>query len=154
MLNFSWLVENELAGLADAESEADIIWLKSQGIQALVRMTEKAKEKVTTAQLESFGIQDCHVPIDDYGAPTQLQIDGMVNFIGKSLSEKQPVGVSCGAGFGRVGAILACYLVSTGLNAETAILEVRTKRPGSIEMKEQEQAILEYATRLGTQIVS
>jgi atypical dual specificity phosphatase len=73
----------------------------------------------------------------------------MVAFITKALSEGKPVGVSCGAGLGRTGTILACYLVSKGLKLEMAVNEVRDKRPGSIETKEQEQAIKTYASRLG-----
>ncbi len=72
----------------------------------------------------------------------------MVDFINKSISEGKPVGVSCGAGLGRTGTVLACYLVSLGHSAEVAIGMVRTKRPGSIETETQEEAIKEYAAKI------
>ncbi len=73
----------------------------------------------------------------------------MIKFITEAISAGRPVGVSCGAGLGRTGTILACYLVSQGFDPSTTINEVRAKRPGSIETKEQEQTIITYAHSLG-----
>jgi atypical dual specificity phosphatase len=56
---------------------------------------------------------------------------------------------SCGADLGRTGAVLACYLVSLGYNALEATDEVRAKRPGSIETKDQEEAVKTYAKQIG-----
>lgn len=47
------------------------------------------------------------------------------------------------------GTVLACYLVSLGYNALEAIDEVRAKRPGSIETKDQEEAVKTYAKQIG-----
>lgn len=73
------------------------------------------------------------------------QVQKMVDFIAQSLSNRRPVGVSCGAGLGRTGTILACYLVIQGYKADVVIQEVRAKRPGSIETKSQENAVREWA---------
>jgi atypical dual specificity phosphatase len=112
-------------------------------------MAEKSKSNISTIQVETIGLLDCHEPVDDFEAPTQPQIDKMIGFIRKCISDNKPVGVSCGAGFGRTGTILACYLVDTGLDAETAMAKVRSKRPYSIETNKQEEAVKEYAHRLG-----
>jgi len=148
VLNFSWLIKGRLAGHQAPWLEDDLAWLKKQGIKALVRMAEKSKTKISTIQVESMGFLDCYEPVGDFTAPTQAQIDKMVTFIGKSLSENRPTGVSCGAGFGRTGTILACYMASTGLGPEAAMAMVRSKRPGSIEMNEQEEAVRAYARQL------
>jgi atypical dual specificity phosphatase len=148
-LNFSWLIEGKLAGHATPWSGDNLVWLKEKDIRALVRMAEKAKVNASTLQVEAFGLLDCYEPVGDFDAPTQTQIDKMVCFISKSLSENLPVGVSCGAGLGRTGTILACYLVSIGLDAEAAMLKVRSKRPYSIETNKQEEAVKAYAQRLG-----
>ena len=71
----------------------------------------------------------------------------MVDFIDAALGAGKPVGVSCGSGFGRTGTVLACYLVSTGLNVSEAIKAVRQKRAGSIETPEQENAIKDFYNR-------
>lgn len=144
-LNFSWIIKGKLAGHQAPLSEQDLVWLEKQGILALVRMAEDHKAKVRSLQLKHLGIWDCHVPVPDFTAPTNGQIGTMITFITKSLSVGRPVGVSCGAGLGRTGTILACYLVSQGYKPDDAIAEVRVKRPGSIETESQEDAVKAYA---------
>lgn len=144
-LNFSWLIYGKLAGHQAPSSGEDLIWLKKQGVLAVVRMAEKHKAMVTSTQVEQLGLLDCYEPVPDFTAPSNVQIDRLVDFITRSLAADRPVGISCGAGIGRTGTILACYLVSQGYEATAAIDEVRTKRPGSIETKSQEDAVKAYA---------
>ena len=148
-LNFSWVIYGKLAGHATPSSAEDLMWLKKQGILALVRIAEKSKSGVNNQQIGQLGLWDCHEPVPDFTAPTPAQIGRMIEFITKALFAGRPVGISCGAGLGRTGTILACYLVSEGFALDTAINEVRVKRPGSIETKEQEQVIRAYAYRMG-----
>ena len=55
----------------------------------------------------------------------------------------------CQLGMGRVGTMLACYLVkTTSCDAQVAINTVREKRPGSIETKQQEQLVQEFSESL------
>jgi atypical dual specificity phosphatase len=145
-LNFSWVIEGKLAGHR-APSEPDLPWLKQQGILALVRMAEKHDTRVTSPQVAQLGLWDCHEPVQDFAPPSRGQIDNMIDFIKESLAAGRPVGVSCGAGLGRTGTILACYLVSIGFGADSAVQEVRARRPGSIETKAQEEAVRGYASR-------
>lgn len=144
LLNFSWVIDGKLAGHQAPSSERDLEWLKEQGVLALVRMTEELKAKVSSLQAEQLGLLDCHEPVPDFTAPSLVQVRRMVSFIEESLGEGRPVGVSCGAGLGRTGTILACYLVSRGFEADAAIDEVRAKRPGSIETKAQEDVVKAY----------
>jgi atypical dual specificity phosphatase len=44
--------------------------------------------------------------------------------------------------------MLAAYLVSQGRDALDAIAEVRSRRPGSIETEEQEDAVIAYERAL------
>ena len=45
--------------------------------------------------------------------------------------------------------MLAAYLVNQGRSAEQAIAYMRTVRPGSVETRQQETAIEEYAELMG-----
>jgi atypical dual specificity phosphatase len=148
-LNFSWVIDGKLAGHRAPSSDEELIWLKNRKILALVRMAEKSKSKVNSLQIAHLGLLDCHEPVPDFTAPTPPQINRMVEFITHSISNGRLVGVSCGAGLGRTGTILACYLVNQGWDADEAINEVRAKRPGSIETREQEEAIKAYASNMG-----
>ena len=93
-------------------------------------------------------IVDKFVPVRDFTPPDQDQIDSMIEFIDEqAVRNNRPVVVSCYAGIGRTGTVLACYLVKRGAGPADAIDEVRRLRPGSIQTPEQEAAIFEYAQR-------
>jgi len=89
-------------------SEDDLLYLKGKGVRALVRMAETDRARVTATQIEEVGFTDCHQPVADFTAPTQDQISQMIAFVEESLARGRPVGISCGAGIGRTGTILAC----------------------------------------------
>jgi atypical dual specificity phosphatase len=148
ILSFSWVVAGKLGGHQAPSSEQDLISLKKQGILALVRMIESDKADISSNQIDKLGMSDCHEPVTDFGTPKPEQITRIIKFIDKSISAKRPVGVSCKAGLGRTGTILACYLVSQGYAADVAINEIRKKRPGSIETEGQENAIKTYASTI------
>ncbi|MBT3604431.1 MAG: hypothetical protein HN521_15345, partial [Candidatus Latescibacteria bacterium] len=50
MVGFSWIIENELAGMARpglmSALEMDLVWLKRAGIGAVVSLTEQALDVV------------------------------------------------------------------------------------------------------------
>lgn len=140
-LNFSWVIDGKLAGHQGPTSMEDLVWLKGQGVLALVRLIEKNKAEVSASQIGKLGMWDLHEPVPDFDIPKPDQIDRIIQFIDMAISAKSPVGVSCEFGLGRTGTILACYLVKQGLDAIAAIDEVRKKRPGSIETEEQVLAV-------------
>ncbi len=150
-LNFSWLIDGEISGHGAPLTEDDLLFLKHKGVRALVRMAEKHKVRVTPTQIENYGFMDLHEPVIGFTAPTQYQIDKIVTFIKESISNGIPVGVSCDAGIGRTGTILACYLVSKSYTSEQAIEEVKRRRGAEIEAEEQKEAVRTYAMRLHKQ---
>ena len=76
------------------------------------------------------------------------QIEDFIAFAGRMRNEGKKIVVHCGAGIGRTGTMLACYLVSKGYTAEESIAEVRWKRPGSIETNEQVEIVYRYERNL------
>lgn len=148
-LNFSWLVEGEIAGHTAPASEEDLSYLKSKVIAALAKMVESHKVRLNPAQVEELGLADCYEPVRDFTAPEQDQIDRMIGFMEKQIAEGKPVGVSCGAGIGRTGTILACFLVKKCKPPEEAMEEVRRRRGAIIETNEQKEAVRAYAKHLG-----
>ena len=135
--NFSWLIDNKLAGSGMPTTIEEITWVQKQGVKSIVTMTE--------APLPESWIKDVkylHVPTEDLSAPDIEQIDQTVEFIHERLQSEEPVMVHCAAGIGRTGTILACYLVKYHkLSAKDAIEKVRKERPGSIQSESQEIAI-------------
>ncbi len=145
--NFSWLIEDEIAGMAKpASSVYDFESLKEKGLDAIVSLSEYPLSEVL---IEEFGFSVKHIPVKDFQPPTLEQVEDFVAFAKNARSEGKKLVVHCDAGVGRTGTMLACYLVSKGHSATDAIEEVRTKRPGSIETIEQEEVVLEFESKNG-----
>jgi atypical dual specificity phosphatase len=141
---FSWIDKPLLAGMARPAAFDELVWLREQGIQLLISLTE---EPFRRDWVNEAGLFSMHVPVEDLFPPSQKQIDLCLSAIAKARVKQFGVGIHCGAGLGRTGTVLACYLVTQAHTAQDAISRVRRLRPGSIETPEQEEAIVEFARR-------
>jgi atypical dual specificity phosphatase len=144
---FSWIDKPWLAALALPEDQEDLDWLRSQGIQLLLSLTEDPPRR---DWVNNAGLLGFHVPIPDMEAPTQEQLEICVSTIERANASSMGVAVHCTAGLGRTGAVLAAYFVKNGMKAQSAIAQVRELRPGSIETDEQAAAVAEFARRRKT----
>lgn len=139
-LNFGWVLEGCLAGAMGPASRRDLIFFRRQDIRAVLRMERN------TISAELGDLHDLYEPVPDFAAPTLAQIDRMTRWIEDQIENwERPVVVTCHAGIGRTGTVLACYLVYTGYAPQTAIDLVRELRPRSIQTREQEQSVFDYA---------
>lgn len=145
--NFSWLIENKLAGSGIPTSFDELDWILKQGVTSIVTMTENALPEEWVSDISYL-----HMPTPDLTAPDMDRIDIAVDFIYKKISNDQAVMVHCAAGMGRAGTILACYLVKyEKYSAKDAIKKIRKERPGSIQSEVQELAITFYEKHVGSQ---
>ena len=145
-LNFSWVLEGYLAGAMGPTSRRDLMFFQRQDVRAVLRMEE------STISAEIWNMYDMFEPVPDFSAPTLEQIDRMTRWIEEQIENyERPVVVTCHAGIGRTGTVLAAYMVYMGYEPKAAIDLVRELRPGSIQNPEQEQAVFDYAEhRKGT----
>src|SRR5262245_12290903 len=112
---FSWVDKPLLAALARPEGPEDLAWLRKQGIDVLVSLTEDPPRR---DWVDDAGLLLFHVPMIDMEAPTQDDLDRCVSAIVKAQERGMGVAVHCGAGLGRTGVVLACYFVTKGLTAQ------------------------------------
>ncbi|MFX1563669.1 MAG: dual specificity protein phosphatase 23 [Promethearchaeota archaeon] len=145
MQNFSWLIPGVLAGADRPSSLQDIQLLAKEGVQVLITTM---LERLDIETIRAAGLEYYHIPVRDYGTPTIDQLQKFVRIVEKNRAQNRPVAVHCFMGWGRTGTFLAAYLISQGMSAKEAILEVRRKRPHSIETYEQEQILELYAEQL------
>ncbi|MEE8466601.1 MAG: dual specificity protein phosphatase family protein [Dehalococcoidia bacterium] len=141
-MNFGWVLKDELAGSQGPASIRDLFFLHSQGVRAVIRMEEQT---IAADTEEKFGLVDMFEPVPDFTPPGLEQIQRMIEFIDQQTSSQKPVVVSCYAGIGRTGTVLACYLVHRGEEPAEAISRIRQLRPRSLETPEQEAAVHQYA---------
>lgn len=135
--NFSWLIENELAGSGMPTTFDEFDWVLKQGVKSVVTMTENALPETWVEEIKYL-----HVPTPDLTAPDMEKLSTAVDFIHERINSKEAVMVHCAAGMGRAGTVLACYLVKYHkYSSKDAIEKIRKDRPGSIQSETQELAI-------------
>jgi len=142
--NFSWVIDRVLAG-SGFPRRNNFQWLYENGIRAIVSLTETPINK---SIIKKWRFKYLHIPIPDFGIPTDRQVDKFLEFIEKMIQSKKPVLVHCIAGCGRTGTMLAIYFVYSGYSADEAIDHIRQLRPCSIETWYQEDFIHHFAQKV------
>lgn len=140
--NFSWVEEARLAGMAEPFGEEEFAWLRENGVQLMISLTEDPPPRKL---INDAGLLHVHEPIRDMTAPSQEQLEKILQAIKNGIDHNMGVAVHCTAGMGRTGTVLACYFVEQGATADEAIAKIRTARPGSVETEDQIDAIRTYA---------
>jgi atypical dual specificity phosphatase len=148
MMRFYWLLEDVLAGCsrpgARGSLDDDLVELRGHGIGALLSLTESP---LPWGALERHELIGLHLPVDDFHAPTTMQMLEALAFLDESRAGGTPVAVHCLAGQGRTGTVLAAYLIRGGLTAGQAISQIRSICPGAIEATPQTAALAEWAAQ-------
>jgi atypical dual specificity phosphatase len=140
--NFSWIEESRLAAMGEPYGQDELKWLRDQGIELLITLTE---EPLRRDWLFETGLLGLHVPMEDMQPPELEQIKTVLSAIRKAHDKNMAVAIHCQAGRGRTGTTLACYFVQTGMTPQDAVRRVRKLRPGSIESVAQEEVVEEFA---------
>jgi len=136
-----------MAGSARPENENQLLWLKNKGIKVLVSLNKE--HPLDSEEVEALGFEYAFIPVRDLAAPTLEDIRRFVKFSDERLRQNKPVVVSCEAGIGRTGTMLAAYLVSQCWSPEEALKQVKEKRGSGVESLSQREAVFEYARMLG-----
>jgi atypical dual specificity phosphatase len=141
---FTWVEKPHLAALAHPDTAADLKWLRRNGVELLISLTENPLRR---DWVNEAGLLAVNVPVPDMEAPTDRQLDHLLDTIRKANTSGMGVAIHCGAGLGRTGTVIAAYLVAGGMTPKEAVARVRELRPGSVETAEQERAIEAFARR-------
>ncbi|MCZ2344156.1 MAG: dual specificity protein phosphatase family protein [Bacteroidales bacterium] len=148
-LGFSWVERPHLAALAMPSLADDLDWLRNQGIDVLISLTE---DPLPRHWINDAGLLSVHVPVPDMTPPTPRQMETILKTCQRAKQSGMGVAIHCSAGKGRTGTALAAYFVTQGLSADDAIDKVRKLRKGSVETDEQEDAVRQFQKRWQDQI--
>ena len=141
-MNFGWVLEGELAGAQGPARLQDLLFLRSQGVGAIIRMDNRTMVGDGGGKVD---LVDMYEPVRDFTAPSTEQVRRMIEFVDTQAGEGRSTVVTCFAGIGRTGTVLACYLVHRGWEPREAVQRIRELRPGSIETPGQVAAVYQYA---------
>ena len=152
-MNFSWFLDGKVAGCRGPASLSELQYLVGEGIGALVRV---AKETLVTPKLvRTAKLLDCHIDVEDFDAPRPKQLEKVLRFMEACVAQGKKVAVSCGAGYGRTGTVLACFLIRKGMNDAEALTHLKRYRLDSYReiidnpRTGQLEAIRRYAKSVG-----
>ena len=140
----TWLERDNLAACRFPRTEQELRELAERGVRLLINLHEQPHQP---ERLARYGMTELHLPVPDFTPPKPEQLERALNEIERAIESGTRVAVHCGAGLGRTGTLLACYLVRRGLTADEAIARVRALRPGSVETDAQEAAVRSFAQR-------
>ena len=147
--NFSWVIENKLAGSGMPVNLPQLLWVAKNGIRSVITVRESPLPHSWLANT-SQRLEYVHLKVDDFCAPTLEILESTVRHIDQHINEDKPVLVHCAAGKGRTGTILAAYFMKQDRNLSSleAIKRIRILRPGSIQSEEQLSALQSFEEHL------
>ena len=155
--NTYWLwAGHVLAGEHPAKEGEEQLFEKLQlfalaGITHFIDLTSPA-DPVKTYQPLGGAVRINH-PITDFGVPSPLQMQSILQSIQSALSQGGKVYVHCKGGIGRTGTVAATWLTEQGLDNEQALalllqkwqsMDKRFEEPHTPETEAQRQFVLAW----------
>jgi atypical dual specificity phosphatase len=140
----SWIEDGRIVACRNPQDPDDLAELHDAGVRLLINLTDQEHDPTA---LRDLSIEELHLPVADFTAPSQETLDQAIAALEAAQTEGRVAAVHCLAGLGRTGTVVAAWLVAQGMEPLAAITRIRQLRPGSIETRDQEEAILEFAGR-------
>jgi atypical dual specificity phosphatase len=144
-MKISWIEPNILAASGIPLDAKDLRSLHSQGIRAMLSLTEHSLltfTEITPALLTELGMAYAHVPIPDQHPPTFEQAARILQLIEAMKQQQRPLFVHCHAGVGRTGTILHLYYLSQGFDWDKTKAKIRATRVQCLLLADEQRAFL------------
>ena len=93
LVNFSWLIDECLAGCAYPQSDEALAELAGRGVRLVVNLHERPLD---STRLAEHGMVELHLPVRDFTAPSVEQLARGVTAIEEAIAQGKRVAVHCG----------------------------------------------------------
>lgn len=120
----------------------DIEIIAKNNIQAILDLRKESHHDED--RLNKFSIQHFKLSIPDRNTPTLEETQNAIKWIDSQIIQNRKVFVHCNLGRGRGPLMVILYLISKGMNSESAINFVKKKRPFTFLNKKQINFIKEF----------
>jgi protein-tyrosine phosphatase/nicotinamidase-related amidase/aminoglycoside phosphotransferase (APT) family kinase protein len=136
----------------DRDLGTDLAQLRAEGVtRFLCLLTDSELHWAGVPDLgpraQATGLSYRRLPVPDQGTPDVADAIDLVHWCREATERGEAVVVTCMAGLGRSGTIVACCLVAAGMSPEAAIAAVRTARgPRALETIAQEDFVVTFAS--------
>lgn len=143
----TWMLPDRLLATA-LPANHEIPRLAELGITTIIALLEYPPAPDVALR---HGVTWSHLPYADMTPPSDELITEFIALLNHAFAHERKVAVHCLAGLGRTGTLISCYLVDEGMTPTQAIAYVRARRPGSVQTRAQELAVIRYAQRANQQ---
>lgn len=100
-------------------------------------------------KLMMHGIKHFNFNWPDMAVPSMTMITDIVQVAINELNSGNKIAIHCHAGYGRTGIAIACILIKLqGISSDDVIRMIRTRRPGSIQTKQQVKFVHEFEAQI------
>jgi protein tyrosine phosphatase (PTP) superfamily phosphohydrolase (DUF442 family) len=146
---FRWILPGVLGGTPRPgvfeRLDYDLEALKRVGAEHVINMCE---EPGIPAAAEEAGLIWHHFPVVDMTPPSIEDAREWCARIDDWVEADEPVVVHCRAGIGRTGTLAVAYMIYRGVDAPTALREVRRVEERYVQSNEQEEFLHEFERAL------
>jgi atypical dual specificity phosphatase len=113
------------------------------GFRTIISLLDESEQRPNydVEDAKAMGFDRIPIPIRDFTAPTQNQLNQFLSAVKKAL-QKGKVIMHCQGGSGRTGTMGAAYWIHRGLSAEDAIKKVPASNPTAVENPKQEKSLI------------
>jgi len=143
-----------MTGAWDRDLATDLAAIKTWGADVLLTVMEDHElDQLGVSKLGQvsgeMGISWYQLPVTDASIP-DARFEGpwpeLANGLIQRIQRGQNIVVHCRGGLGRTGLVAGLLLVSLGVDASSALRNVRTVRPGAVETRQQEVYLMSAKT--------
>jgi protein-tyrosine phosphatase len=118
--------------------------LSKAGIGSVIDARSEASDD--ESELARHGLRFLHLPVDDYRAPSQEQLETAAEWTLTQFAEGRKVYLHCRSGIGRSPSIACAILMAIGYSLSDAFRAVRRVRPWATLSESQRAALEKFET--------